>query len=174
VPRTIKRYANRKLYDTTQSCYVTLEEISELVRAGEEVRIVDNKTGEDLTAVTLAQILFEAEKRKKKTLPLATLRHLIQSGGELFEKTITRPVANLREETEKRATTLAESTQKAYLDFQKRADESMKTMMGTLTQLVSPGGELARIKERLEGIETRLETLESPSEEPAQSTGERP
>ena len=70
--RTIKRYANRKLYDTTQSCYVTLDEISELVKDGEDVHIVDNATSEDLTAVTLAQILLEEEKRKKRTLPLAT------------------------------------------------------------------------------------------------------
>ena len=161
--RTIKRYANRKLYDTTQSCYVTLDEISEFVRTGEEVRIVDNTTSEDLTAVTLAQILFEAEKRKKKTLPLSTLRQLIQSGGELLEKTITRPVANFREETEKAASNLAETTQKAYLDFQKRVDDSLKNVGATVTQLVSPGGELAKIHARLDAIERALADLQSRS-----------
>lgn len=163
VSRTIKRYANRKLYDTTQSCYVTLDEISEFVRTGEEVRIVDNTTSEDLTAVTLAQILFEAEKRKKKTLPLSTLRQLIQSGGELLEKTITRPVANFREETEKAASNLAETTQKAYLDFQKRVDDSLKNVGATVTQLVSPGGELAKIHARLDAIERALADLQSRS-----------
>ena len=64
-PRVIKRYANRKLYDTSRSCYITLEEIAELLRTGEEIRIIDNKSKEDLTSVTMAQILVEEEKRQK-------------------------------------------------------------------------------------------------------------
>ena len=55
--RIIKRYANRKLYDTQHSRYVTLEQIAEMIRNGDEVKIVDNKTKEDLTSVTLAQII---------------------------------------------------------------------------------------------------------------------
>lgn len=54
--KVIKRYTNRKLYDTVESRYVTLEEIGEMVKAGAEVRIIDNRTKEDLTSVTLAQI----------------------------------------------------------------------------------------------------------------------
>ena len=53
--KTIKRYANRKLYDTERSSYVTLDEIAEMVRTGEDLEIVDQKTGEDLTSVTLTQ-----------------------------------------------------------------------------------------------------------------------
>ena len=80
--RVIKRYANRKLYDTMHSRYVTLEQIADMVREGEDVRIVDNTTKEDLTSVTLAQIILEEEKRKKSFLPLAAMRHIIQSGGD--------------------------------------------------------------------------------------------
>jgi len=83
-PRVIKRYANRKLYDTQESRYVTLEQISEMIRRGDEVRIVDNATKEDLTSVTLAQIIFEEEKRQRSFLPLSLLRKIIQSGGESF------------------------------------------------------------------------------------------
>jgi polyhydroxyalkanoate synthesis repressor PhaR len=82
--RIIKRYANRKLYDTQHSRYVTLEQISEMIRAGDDVKIVDNKTKEDLTSVTLAQIIFEEEKKQRSFLPLTAMRNIIQNGGELF------------------------------------------------------------------------------------------
>src|SRR5262245_3191899 len=82
--RIIKRYANRKLYDTEHSRYVTLDQISEMIRNGDDVKIVDNKTKEDLTTVTLAQIIFEEEKKQRSCLPLAAMRNIIQSGGEWF------------------------------------------------------------------------------------------
>jgi polyhydroxyalkanoate synthesis repressor PhaR len=82
--RIIKRYANRKLYDTQHSRYVTLEQISEMIRNGDDVKIVDNKTKEDLTSVTLAQIIFEEEKKQRSFLPLTAMRNIIQNGGELF------------------------------------------------------------------------------------------
>jgi polyhydroxyalkanoate synthesis repressor PhaR len=81
-PRIIKRYANRKLYDTQHSRYVTLDQISEMIRNGDEVKIVDNKTKEDLTSVTLAQIIFEEEKKQRSFLPLTAMRNIIQNGGE--------------------------------------------------------------------------------------------
>src|SRR5258706_12873991 len=79
--RIIKRYANRKLYDTEHSRYVTLDQIREMIRSGDDVKIVDNKTKEDLTKVTLAQIIFEEEKKQRSFLPLAAMRNIIQSGG---------------------------------------------------------------------------------------------
>src|SRR4051794_13420778 len=82
--RIIKRYANRKLYDTEHSRYVTLDQISEMIRAGDDVKIVDNKTKEDLTTVTLAQIIFEEEKKQRSFLPLNAMRNIIQSGGAWF------------------------------------------------------------------------------------------
>ncbi len=80
--RVIKRYSNRKLYDTKDSRYVTLQQIGEMVRRGENVRIVDNKTKEDKTEVTLALILSEDVKSKPQSVPLGTLRSLIQERGE--------------------------------------------------------------------------------------------
>ncbi len=78
--RVIKRYTNRKLYDTDQSRYVTLEDIARLVRDNEEVRVIDNETGGDLTAVTFAQIILEEEKRKTNLMSVPFLRKLIRSG----------------------------------------------------------------------------------------------
>src|SRR5260370_11246782 len=80
-PKVIKRYTNRKLYDTVESRYVTLDEIAQMIKAGAEVKIIDNRTKEDLTSVTLAQIIFEEEK-KRSQMPLGVLREIIRHGGE--------------------------------------------------------------------------------------------
>ena len=77
--RTIKRYANRKLYDTRDSRYVTLDHIAAMVRAGDDIRVVDNTTRADLTTATLAQIIFEEEKKTPR-LTVAGLRKIIQGG----------------------------------------------------------------------------------------------
>jgi polyhydroxyalkanoate synthesis repressor PhaR len=78
--RVIKRYTNRKLYDTDQSRYVTLDDIAKLVRGNEEVRVIDNETQDDLTAVTFAQIILEEEKKKTNLVSVPFLRKLIHSG----------------------------------------------------------------------------------------------
>lgn len=80
--RIIKRYSNRKLYDTRDSRYVTLQQIGAMVRAGEEVQIIDNATKEDKTEGTLALIISEDLKAKPRSVPLGTLRDLIQERGE--------------------------------------------------------------------------------------------
>jgi polyhydroxyalkanoate synthesis repressor PhaR len=186
VPRTIKRYANRKLYDTEQSKYVTLGDIADFVRLGEEVRVVDNTTKEDLTEVTLAQILFEAEKNNKSVLPLATLRSLIQSGGEFFEKTITRPVVNIRNETERRVTaardaihrteddardrftTFVETTQRSVDDFQKRVDERFHGIMTSVSKMNRHQDEIGQLRTVIERLEVRIAVLEKSANEGGQ------
>src|ERR671919_2272239 len=104
-PKVIKRYTNRKLYDTVESRYVTLDEIAEMVKKGVEVRIIDNKSKEDLTSVTLAQIIFEEEKKKNR-MPLSVLREIIRHPGESISEFISREVsprmASIREEAESR------------------------------------------------------------------------
>ncbi len=81
---TIKRYPNRKLYDTEKKQYVTLDGIAVLIRKGEDVQVVDHSTGEDLTAVTLSQIIFEQEKKQSGCVPRNILAGLIQAGGDTF------------------------------------------------------------------------------------------
>ncbi len=98
--RVIKRYANRKLYDMLESCYITHDEIATLVKDGEEVKIIDNRTKEDITTLTLTQILFKEEKKQRKTLPLDTLRTILQSGGDFIQKHIKQPVHQLRDDAE--------------------------------------------------------------------------
>ena len=84
--RVIKKYQNRKLYDTKDSCYITLDEIAGLIRKGEDVAVVDNKTKADVTSIILTQILVDQEKSAKSILPLTMLRDIIQRGqGSLFD-----------------------------------------------------------------------------------------
>ncbi len=104
-PKVIKRYTNRKLYDTVESRYVTLDEIAAMIKEGTEVQIVDNRTKEDLTSVTLAQIIFEEEKKRNR-MPLTVLREIIRHPGEsltdFIQKAVTPRVASIREEAESR------------------------------------------------------------------------
>jgi polyhydroxyalkanoate synthesis repressor PhaR len=79
--KIIKRYQNRKLYDTQQSCYVTLDDIAKMIRTNEDVMVIDNKTKNDITAATLTQIIFEAEKKASTYAPLFTLREIIQNAN---------------------------------------------------------------------------------------------
>lgn len=79
--KIIKRYQNRKLYDTQQSCYVTLDDIAKMIRTNEDVMVIDNKTKNDITAATLTQIIFEAEKKASIYAPLFTLREIIQNAN---------------------------------------------------------------------------------------------
>jgi polyhydroxyalkanoate synthesis repressor PhaR len=79
-PVIIKRYENRKLYDTSRSAYVTLEDIARLIREGKEVQVLDAKTNEDLTKSTLALIILEEERQKKNPLPLNLMYQLIKYG----------------------------------------------------------------------------------------------
>ena len=92
-PKLIKRYANRKLYDTNRSCYVTLDDIASLIKAGEDVKVVDNRSGNDLTSVTLAQIIFETEK-KQHFMSLTLLRKLIQESGDIRDLAVLRFLCN--------------------------------------------------------------------------------
>jgi len=94
--RIIKRYSNRKLYDTKESRYVTLAQIAELVRAGEDVQVIDNATKADKTEATLALIISEEVKARPKAVPLNTLRELVHAQGEkIMSQLRESPIARL-------------------------------------------------------------------------------
>ncbi len=88
--KIIKRYQNRKLYDTDASCYVTLDEIAEMIQQGEEVMVIDNRNQKDITASTLTQIIFEKQKRSENPVPISTLRHIIQQGDGSFSSFLAK------------------------------------------------------------------------------------
>jgi polyhydroxyalkanoate synthesis repressor PhaR len=109
----IKRYSNRKLYNTDTKRYITLDEIAALIRSGDEVKVIDNQTGEDITALTLTQIIFEQEKKQAGFLPRSVLTGLVQAGGHTLgtlRKSLAMPLDMLRqvdEEIDRRIQLLA-------------------------------------------------------------------
>ena len=108
----IKRYPNRKLYDTEAKRYITLDGIAALIRQGQEVQVVDYASGEDLTAITLTQIILEQEKKRRGFLPQAVLTGLVRAGGETvstLRRTLASPLDLARqvdEEIERRVQAL--------------------------------------------------------------------
>lgn len=182
VVKVIKRYTNRKLYDTVESRYVTLEEIAEMVKGGTEVRIVDNRTKEDLTSITLAQIIFEEEKRQGQ-MPLGVLRRIIQGGGtavtDFISEKVTPQVGKLREEAESRVgriggffkredaprvtpnvREMVSTSTRALEDWQRRVDERVRSAVEAVTGLTQVQRDVARLHERLDAIEQKLSQLE--------------
>lgn len=81
----IKKYANRRLYDTERSCYITLDDLGAMVREGREFRVVDAKSGDDITHNVLTQIIMETETRGETLLPVNFLRHLIGMYGDKMQ-----------------------------------------------------------------------------------------
>lgn len=177
--KLIKRYSNRKLYDTERSSYVTLEEISQMVRDGSELRIVDNKSGEDITSVTLAQIVFEQEKKDKRTLPMQALRDMIRSPSDFFSR-LSRDVTDMREDAksqvEKVKRTAAQqqaevvapvrefldSIPRALEEVQSRIDlrigesfEQLKHLPETVEQVKRLKAEVARLQKKLSDTDRR-------------------
>ncbi|MCK5883256.1 MAG: polyhydroxyalkanoate synthesis regulator DNA-binding domain-containing protein [Bacteriovoracaceae bacterium] len=82
--RIIKRYQNRKLYDTHQSCYVTLEEIAQIVREGHEIQVIDNKTKSDITYITQLQLLSDQERKSTRPSDVELLKRVIRSEEGTF------------------------------------------------------------------------------------------
>jgi polyhydroxyalkanoate synthesis repressor PhaR len=133
----VKRYPNRKLYNTEAKRYVTLDGIAELIREGEEIQILDHGNGEDLTAVTLSQIIYEQEKKEGGFLPRPLLTGLIQSGGQTLGS-LRRSLASSLElfrhvdqEINRRLQTLVE------------AGELTEEEAGELGEMLAPAGEAA-------------------------------
>jgi polyhydroxyalkanoate synthesis repressor PhaR len=174
----IKRYQNRKLYDTQDSTYVTLDEIAKMVRRGEDIRVVDNKSSEDLTSVTLTQILFEEEKRNRSVLPLGTLKKIIRDGGEtlrdLLSKTTDTVQTTLQTAKEGAETfydkireELTPSDEGLIKDvFQKTKDittnieEKFKATVGSIAHVASMQNEIRKLRQKVMYLEKKLKVYE--------------
>jgi polyhydroxyalkanoate synthesis repressor PhaR len=87
-PTTIKKYANRRLYNTGTSTYVTLEDLADMVKNGEDFTVVDAKSGEEITRTVLTQIIFEQENKGQNLLPITFLRQLIRFYGDSIQNLI--------------------------------------------------------------------------------------
>lgn len=169
--RIIKRYQNRKLYDTNASRYVTLDDIANLIREGEDVQIIDNQNQDDLTSVTLTQIIFEQEKKKKSLLPLSTLRGIIQSGGEkivdFVQSSIETGVSSIthaRDEAEKYLEKIIKkgdmSIEEGRHMIKEFVDEKLKTALDALAILPSLHSEIRALRKKIDLLETKLKKYE--------------
>ncbi len=118
--RVIKRYGNRKLYDTELSRYVTIEEVANHIRNGISVRIIDNKTGEDITGSTLALIVLEAEKKQRYSSNSSILESVIKTGTLTdFIVNSTDSMKTGLEEAEKWVTQLVDNNKQFWTDMKK-------------------------------------------------------
>jgi polyhydroxyalkanoate synthesis repressor PhaR len=187
--RTIKRYSNRKLYDTRQSRYVTLLQIAEMVRAGEDVQIIDNATKEDKTDVTLALIISEELKARPRAIPLATLKALIRHrGGKLLTQLRESPIGRLMPRDENSGVEQALTVEAPLSDTPANAEEAQvsKEQHGALRRTIEQWqhtideriravvphyaaiqelqGEVQQLSRRLEELEKRLSPPASPQE----------
>jgi polyhydroxyalkanoate synthesis repressor PhaR len=166
--RIIKRYSNRKLYDTKDSRYVTLLQIAEMVRGGEEVQIIDNNTKDDLTEVTLAQIIYEEQKAHSRNVPLQTLKELIHARTEkvladLREGPIGRliPGAKPGEEkadvvTKEPKPTLVDQAKEKIEEVQHTLDERIRAILASFRPLQQLQQEVRRLNERIEELERKI------------------
>lgn len=145
MPRLIKRYGSRKLYDTTESRYVSLDEVATFVRSGDDVRVVDNRSGEDATAAVLTQIISEEGRTGESTLSPGFLHDLLRVG----ERTIRRG---------------EEAVEAGFKTVRQSADDLARR---TVDRIRPPGpiadvrDEMTRLRERLERLESTLDSLDA-------------
>lgn len=141
-PITIKKYANRRLYDTSTSAYVTLDDLSELVREGKEFEVKDAKSGEDITRTVLGQIIFEQESRGENLLPVSFLRTLISFYGDQMQAVLPSylelSMQNFAKQQEELAKTL--STPDAMKIFEDMTRRNMAMFQNAMSMFAGPGG----------------------------------
>jgi polyhydroxyalkanoate synthesis repressor PhaR len=182
----VKRYPNRKLYDTRSSRYVTLEQIAEMIRQGEGIQVVDYKSKDDLTSITLAQIILEEERKQRGMLPLSALRSIIQSGGKSLQNIkeiepgsspveTSTPLMAERCEAGEEDSGIAIALSSPLAASQKPSPFSGAIFTGASTEriswLKSVDQQVAQIKQTVEGWQKNLETLKAHGEQEKQLEG---
>jgi polyhydroxyalkanoate synthesis repressor PhaR len=133
--RLIKRYGSRKLYDTEESRYVSLEELAGWIRTGQQIRVIDNKTSDDVTSQTLTQIISEEGRKGTAILPNELLHELIRIG----EQAVSTGVEQL----------------------QTKMDRLVQASIDRIGPVRRAREEMARLRERLEDLETSLASIDT-------------
>ncbi len=161
----IKRYSNRKLYDTQESRYVTLDEIEEMIRSGKEVQVVDASSGDDLTSVTLTQIILEGERNRRATLPASLLHQMIKHGEawqDFFQRSMKASLEGI--------VTSQREMDRVFREWASRAGwggviprTESKPEAGTPADADKLRDEVSLLRERLRSLEERLEKRKSES-----------
>jgi polyhydroxyalkanoate synthesis repressor PhaR len=190
----IKRYPNRKLYDTETKGYITLEQIAGLIRDGQDIQVIDNVTGEDLTAVVLTQIILEQEKKQAGFVPSGILAGLVQSGGRTLSslrQSLTNPhdlIHQIDTEIDQRIQRLIDQgelaeeearrwREKLLTQWSGEVSQPSPVDQGTFTRLLTELGapsreDLRQLSQQLEALAAEIESLQAnpfKSAEPNQS-----
>ena len=168
--RLIKRYANRKMYDTERSCYITLEEVSAMVRAGEDVQVIDNKTKEDLTEVTLTQALLDGKRKKRNTVGLVELRRMISTGSDFLQRSITEPVSRVQRDAERTVEKWRSEAEKTVDRVLHRGDEDGDSPVEVPPEPPEPTSEAevqidARVRHLFANLAGRLQARSAPRDQ---------
>jgi polyhydroxyalkanoate synthesis repressor PhaR len=188
-PVTIKKYANRRLYNTGTSTYVTLEDLATMVKAGSNFVVYDAKTGEDITRSVLAQIIFEQENKEGQSLlPITFLRQLIRFYGDSMQMLVPRylevSIDTLVREQEKMRSQMAqafgvtpfgpleeqvrrnmemfERTFAMFAPFARREGTAAAAEPGKASARAADGGEIEDLKRQMEDMQKRLDRLGNP------------
>jgi polyhydroxyalkanoate synthesis repressor PhaR len=149
----IKKYANRKLYDTFSRRYVTLEVIGELLRDGHEVRVVDRTSGEDITAVTLSQILLDLERQRRGPVLEPLLVDAVRERGEQLIALVRASLTLPRELRQRATDSLATTTQ----HLESRVDDVVATGLHNLN--IATAEEVLALGRRVEELAARIDAL---------------
>lgn len=186
--RVIKRYSNRKLYDTVESHYITLEKIADLISSGEDVKVIDNDTGDDLSKQTLAQVILLMEKKDKNFMPISFMKELLQKGSESMIGYIRKSVyagketvAQLHEDVEgfiKRLIAKGVMTEedgmnllKTIIERAERGKSALETRIDdrirqTLEKLNIPSThEVNKLKDKINELITKIDKLTGTSDQ---------
>ena len=158
----IKKYGNRRLYDTTSSRYVNLDDLANHIRAGREVRVVDAKTGQDLTRVLLTQIITEDAKDKPTGLPLELLRQLIIASDEVRQEFLMWYLKSAFDTYEKVQDTVQNRLSEVQSAILSPVD-LMKRFLGTAT----PATPRTDIEPEVQALRKRVAELEARLGKPA-------
>ena len=159
---SIKKYGNRRLYDTSRSRYINLDEIAALVRNGTEVQVVDVKTGEDLTRVTLTQIITENAKDQPTGLPLELLRQLVMASDHVGQEFIMWYLKSAFDTYQKLQTAIQGGLSEVH-----SAAVSPLSMMKKFVQSKAQqpeDSEIEQLRKRLAEVEGRIKEKEQPAQ----------
>lgn len=139
----VKKYANRRLYDTAHSQYVNLRQIADMIRHGHTVEVVDASSGEDLSKVILTQIILEEEKGQRNLLPVDFLHRIIQDGESAYEKFLEKGL---------------ETGLTAYRAAQEQMEAALRGWMKPWVELSETDSrkEIAALRSRVSELEERL------------------
>jgi polyhydroxyalkanoate synthesis repressor PhaR len=163
----IKKYANRRLYDTESSSYITLERLAEMVRQKREFKVVDAKTGDDITHNVLTQIIMDEEARGKTMLPINFLRQLIGMYGDQMQSMVPQYLeasleAFQRNQSQFRDALAGAFTANPFAELARRNMELFEAAGGGKAGGEEPNGrdaEIERLKSQLAELQAKVDKL---------------